>query len=75
MYYVILRFSFKNRRKGAKIRFCKRLKNRTNFLSKFTQILTIFLPYFSMVDFDWAVANVKIVFRPANGALAPAGWK
>ena len=32
--------------------FCKLLILNTNYLSKFTQILTIFLPNFSPVDFD-----------------------
>jgi hypothetical protein len=63
----------KNRKKRPKIAFCNPLIFNTNFLSKFTQILTIFLPYFRMVDFGWAVANVKMVFRLAKGALAPVG--
>ena len=44
---------FKTAEKRPKMPFCNRLIVNTNFLSKFTQIPTLFLPKFTPVGFDW----------------------
>ena len=53
--------------------FCKLLILNTNYLSKFTQILTIFLPNFSPVDFDRFRVGLWTIFGAPDVAVVGVG--
>ncbi len=66
---------FKKAKKRPKMPFCNRLIVNTNFLSKFTQIPTLFLPYFTPVGFDKGYDKMSVGFGAGRVGRTGFEWK